>query len=113
MATAEEQARQPEIITKEQLCQLLQHAMQTGVLCTLQRQLTNHISDFADINSELIRELKHLRVGINSALIETGALTKCLVDAGVITLADFMDARIELLQRDVQSYERELGIKLA
>lgn len=112
MANAKEQMNDPAVLAKELLCQALQHAMQTGVLVTLQRQMTNYISDFADVNAELIREMKHLRVGINSALIETGALTKCLVDAGVITLADFMDARIELLQRDVESYEQKLGVKL-
>lgn len=106
MANAKEQMNDPAVLAKEQLCQALQHAMQTGVKLTLHRTLR------ADTDATVKRELKHLRVGINSALVETGALTKCLVDAGVITLADFMDARIELLQRDVESYEQKLGVKL-
>jgi len=59
---------------------------------------------------------KHLRVGMNSALIGNGALAKLLLDKGVFTedefhaaLADFAEAEVESYQREANAYYRSKG----
>lgn len=72
------------------------HAMQTGVAM----QMNFDPSETTP---------KHLRVGVNSAMVEHGALVKILLDKGLLTedeyyktLADFMEAEAESYRARIQ-----------
>jgi hypothetical protein len=72
------------------------HAMQSGVAA----KMTVAPSDTTP---------KHLRVGVNSAMVEHAGLAKLLVDKGVITEAEYFEAIISAMEDEVVLYERELG----
>lgn len=55
---------------------------------------------------------KHLRVGINSAIIQTTALVRLLVDAGAFSRADWWRALADETHRERQRYEAELSDRL-
>jgi hypothetical protein len=78
----------------------LLHAMQSGVKSLME------VEDNKDTGET---SPKHLRTGVNSALITSSALVKTLVDKGLITFEEFRDNEIELLQKDVKSYENKLS----
>lgn len=54
-------------------------------------------------------EPKHLRVGVNTALIEGSAVAKILIEKGVFTELEYFTAIGDLLQREVDDYERRLS----
>lgn len=47
---------------------------------------------------------KQLRVGINSAMVEHGALVKLLVEKGVITDLEYFTATRDMWKRELESY---------
>lgn len=57
-------------------------------------------------------EPKHLRVGINMAMVENAALTKLLVAKGIITDDEFCAALADQAEEEKRRYEAELGVKL-
>lgn len=72
------------------------HAMQTGV----KMEMELHMND--------AHSPKHLRVGVNSAMVETSVLVKIMIDKGIITLdewdkelADGMEAEVELYTKRI------------
>lgn len=75
------------------------HAMQSGVAIELQHGSKD-------------TEPKHLRVGINTALVDAGSLCKLLVDKGVITHDEYIDAIYEGMKAEVERYEERLTKKL-
>lgn len=83
--------------------QALQHAMQTGVAYDLPEEVKD---------TEVGRELKHLRVGVNSAMIFHAALVKVLMDKGIVTLDEYMEAQLDLMKAEVKAYEKRLSKKL-
>jgi hypothetical protein len=76
----------------------LGHAIQTGVRMEIELGLNN------------AHEPKHLRVGVNQALIETGALGWLLIKKGLITDQEYYDSILELMRKEVISYERRLSL---
>lgn len=72
------------------------HAMQSGVAYKMQ-------SDSAETSP------KHLRVGVNSAQVQHAALVKLLCEKGIITEEEYLDALIEMMEREVQAYQDELS----
>lgn len=58
-------------------------------------------------------EPKHLRVGVNSALVDTGTIVRLLVSKGVFTSEEFYAALAENMETEAAMYERALGVKLA
>lgn len=74
----------------------LLHAVQSGVKAKME----------AGISRET--EPKHLRVGINNALLETSALTKIMIDKGLFTPDEYFSALNKLLAEEVKCYEDEL-----
>lgn len=52
---------------------------------------------------------KHLRVGINSALVDQGALAKLLVDKGVITSLEYAEACATMMEGEKERYEKDLS----
>lgn len=51
---------------------------------------------------------KHLRVGVNSAMVEHNALAKLLIDKGIISEAEYVAAQADAMEREKALYEREL-----
>jgi len=73
----------------------LEHAMQTGVAYKMEY-------DPKDTTP------KHLRVGINSAMVETGALVQLLIQKGMLTQIEWLEMLVAGLEKEVQSYTDEL-----
>ena len=71
------------------------HAMQSGVAIWMERG-----------NKET--EPKHLRVGINSAMSDQGALTRLLIEKGVFTEEEYVAAVADAMEREVAIYEARL-----
>lgn len=80
----------------------LMHAMQSGV-AALEGMAANGQCRCAEL------EPKHLRAGVNSALIETSSLVRLLVEKGVFTWAEYWASVIVTLEADVASYERKIA----
>jgi hypothetical protein len=84
------------------------HAMQTGVMMLLDRDAPGWRDGLVPDRHEA--SPKHLRVGVNSALLDSGALQKVLIDKGLITAEEFLAALCELVDGDVESYRRKLNL---
>ena len=48
---------------------------------------------------------KHLRVGVNSAMVDNAALANLLIAKGVITLQEYMIAIADEMEEEVKRYE--------
>lgn len=72
------------------------HAMQSGVAMEMSHRPQP-------------TEPKHLRVGVNSALVETGALAKILIDAGIISEEQYREALADAMEREQARYETYLS----
>lgn len=53
-------------------------------------------------------EPKHLRVGVNSALVETSALARLMFRKGLMTAAEYYDTLIEAWEQEVDSYRERI-----
>lgn len=58
-------------------------------------------------------EPKHLRVGVNSALVSNVALARLLIEKGVFTLDEYEAAQAAEMEAEQARYEQRLGVKLA
>jgi hypothetical protein len=76
----------------------LQHAMQSGV-------------KFDQESGSEDGSPKHLRVGVNTAMVDIGALAKLLIDKGVITEEEYFDANLKAMHNEVGRYEKRLSEK--
>lgn len=72
------------------------HAMQSGVGYKMQH-------DIGDTTP------KHLRVGVNSAMVEHAALVEMLVDKGILTWTDYYRALAEGMEAEKQRYQTWLN----
>jgi hypothetical protein len=79
----------------DQLC----HAMQSGVAFTLPYEPASG-------------EPKHLRVGVNCAMVEHAALVRVLLDTGVINELAYWEAMCAAMEREVQAYTDRLARRL-
>jgi hypothetical protein len=69
------------------------HAMQTGVMYQMEPS-----------GNPAETQPKHLRVGVNAALIDSGAMAKLLIDKGIITLDEYQAALADMAEREVAHY---------
>lgn len=72
------------------------HGMQSGVALKMQIDGTETTP-------------KHLRVGVNSAMVDTGALIGLLIEKGVFTRAEWFKAMADAHEREKASYEKWLS----
>lgn len=79
------------------------HAMQTGVAA----MLGGHDQPQLDACSP-----KHLRVGVNSAMVEHSALVELLIGKGVINEREYMEALVDGFEREVERYRHKIADKL-
>lgn len=79
------------------------HAMQSGVAFKMEHEPAE-------------TQPKHLRVGVNSAMVDTGTIVKLLLDKGLITEIEFYEALVHTMEREVESYtkyaQEKLGTKI-
>lgn len=73
------------------------HAMQSGVAMKMHYG-TDH-------------EPKHLRVGVNSSMVDASALAELLIQKGVISDHEYLYAIMAGMEREVEMYEQELSEK--
>lgn len=76
----------------------LAHAVQTGVMYELERDPHSGTP-------------KHLRVGINTVKADLGAMTRLLIDKGVISMDEAFGYMLDGLREEVKMYERSLSTK--
>ena len=76
----------------------LVHAMQSGVAMDI-----SHCGE-----KGAGADPKHLRVGVNVAMVESAALAKLLMDKGVFTPEEYNKALIEAHRQEVARYEARL-----
>jgi hypothetical protein len=55
---------------------------------------------------------KHLRVGLNNVMADHGSLAKLLIDKGIITEAEYLDAIADGIEREQARYEQILTSRL-
>ena len=72
------------------------HAMQSGVAARM--NFDPHETD-----------LKHFRVGINSAMSDQGGLATLLIAKGVFTEEEYTAAVADAMEREKARYEKELS----
>lgn len=86
--------------------QALLHAIQTGVGW----DILEENPDCFDVNANPnLRYHKHLRVGIDSAKVEHGALAALLIEKGVFTEDEYMDALIKGMEDEKARHEKILS----
>ena len=73
------------------------HAMQTGVAFLIEQEPGDKESS-----------PKHLRVGVNSALLSLGGLVQVLIDKGILTPEEYLKAQADSAEREVADYERRI-----
>ena len=78
------------------------HAMQTGVAVQM-------VTD----PDEAATSPKHLRVGVNSALVDNSALAQLLIDKNIITELEYFEALAAMAEAEQEKYEKMIGHKLA
>lgn len=76
----------------------LMHAMQSGVAMEMNYD-------------EQSTTPKHLRVGVNSALVDTSAMSTLLIKKGLITEEEYYDSIIEQAEKEVNTYKKRLEIR--
>jgi len=81
------------------------HAMQAGVGVRAESDYDNF-----DLTP------KHLRVGVNSALVDSCAIAELLIKKGLITEKEYLEALATGMEREVTKYQKELeerfGVKI-
>lgn len=55
---------------------------------------------------------KHLRVGVNSALVDSGTLFRLLIAKGIFTELEFYTTLADVAEEEHMSYEKKIGAKL-
>lgn len=79
----------------------LAHAMQSGVAMMM---------NYPESTKET--DPKHLRVGVNNAMVEGSALQMLLVKKGIISPLEFAEAVEFLMQREVNGYREQIAAHL-
>lgn len=76
-------------------------------LCHRMQTAIGALQSYAKQNRIRFRETepKHLRVGVNNALIEVSAMARLLVSKGIITAEEHFDSIIQMLNFEVDSYD--------
>ncbi len=87
---------------KKQKYAALCHAMQTGVAFTMEP------GDGINLLSKECTP-KHLRVGVNSAMVDSSALARLLMAKGVFTEEEYFDALIAAMQEEVDRYQARVN----
>jgi hypothetical protein len=83
----------------------LGHAVQTGIAW----RIAIENPQVPDINADPnLRAHKHLRTGIDTSKSDHGALVQLLINKGLITDEEYVDAMVAGMEREKALYEQEL-----
>jgi hypothetical protein len=95
------------------------HAMQSGVAMELQLNIKDAIKDLppGELSDMALKAWhdgahKHLRVGVNSAMVEHGALAELLVSKGIIGHEEYVESLRLMMNEEVCRYEDDLQKRL-
>lgn len=91
----EQKASKRELELAEEMAQL-GHALQSGVKAEMDKRHEP-------------TSPKHLRTGVNTALVYHGALVKLLVDKGIFTREEYGEAAVAAMREEVERYEKRLS----
>ena len=80
------------------------HGMQSGVALQRQKEIERGIPE-----DERETGPKHLRVGVNSAMADHGALVELLISKNVLTREEYFEAITNAMERERASYEEALS----
>lgn len=83
-----------------------QHAMQSGVAADIGPGFDSTSLGRAACTP------KHLRVGVNSAMVDHASLVGLLVKRGVITMADYYEAIADGMEQEQKRYEALLSERM-
>ena len=72
------------------------HAMQSGV---------------ATLPDDPGMQPKHLRVGVNSAMVETGTIVQLLIGKGIFTEVEFFETVNKMMAQEVEAYKKRIEEK--
>lgn len=97
-------------MTDEQRYAAAVHAMQTGVRLRMTRDGIPDDGDLQVPRGEC--SPKHLRVGVNAAMSDHGALVKLLIDKRIITHEEYMTALADGMEGEVVSYTAGLDPRI-
>ena len=75
---------------------------------SLMHQMQSAIAMCIGLGIDIGASPKHLRVGVNSALIDSGALADLLLKKGLITKEEFGAMVVEKVRADVEDYKERL-----
>lgn len=95
----------PKVTALQQEYQQLLHAVQTAVRTKMELE-GKPDTDQTDTGP------KHLRVGVNSAIIQASGLALLLIDKGVITELEYWQQQVDTWRAEVTLYEHELSQKM-
>lgn len=74
------------------------HAMQSGVA-----------AEMADSERAAATSPKHLRVGVNTAMVDHASIVTLLVEKGILTWDEVHKALADGMEREVAAYEERLS----
>ena len=95
-----------------------QHAMQSGVAMENNLDIEEAIKQPSAPGAKDAlyqwheKDHKHLRVGVNTALVELGALTRILIDKGILTQEEREAMMLQGMREEVARYEQILSTRL-
>ena len=55
---------------------------------------------------------KHLRVGVNSAMVENAALARLMMKKGLFTQEEYIEALADVMEEEAKTYEQWLSLHL-
>ena len=76
------------------------HRMQAGVAMEMQNPDNNETTP------------KQLRVGVNSAMVDTSAMTTLLIKKGLITQTEYLEQLAVSMQEEADRYEKKVQERL-
>jgi hypothetical protein len=85
-----------------------QHAVQTAVRFEIES-----LGEAGEQTHHGARYLKHLRVGINTAMCDHAAMVEVLIDAGVIDRKKYLEKIAIVMEREKATLEAKHGLKFA
>jgi hypothetical protein len=83
------------------------HAMQSGVRLKMSRA---GVPDDEELWPGETSP-KHLRVGVNAAMSDLGALVRLLISKGLFTQEEYTEAIADAMEDEQHSYEAEFGVQ--
>ena len=86
-----------ELLNRQQRCQ-------SGVAFSYEARLSGE-----GMPPDIAKALKHLRVGVDAAMVEHAGLVKLLVDKGIITTHEYFAAEVWAFDKELERLTKEVS----